>query len=103
LNLKTFRNTHFHRSSGEATGVGVDALRLLNISGLPVLSHWALVVRRDESELASALVNLVVGNLGQLLSGLDVVLVLQEALGEDQVDLLKGATGGFGVEEAAFC
>jgi hypothetical protein len=42
----------------------------------------------------------VVGNLGQFLGGLDVVLVLQEALGEDQINLLEGTTGGLGVKEA---
>jgi hypothetical protein len=93
------QHTLLHRSSCEATGVSVDALRLLNISRLPVLGHRALVVRRDEPELASALVNLVVGNLGQLLGGLDVVLVLQESLGENQVDLFERTTGGLGVEE----
>jgi hypothetical protein len=93
------QHTLLHRSSREATGVGVDALLLLNISGLS--SNGALIVRGDESELASTLVDLVVGNLGQLLGSLDVVLVLQEALGEDKVDLLKGATGGLGVKEAA--
>jgi hypothetical protein len=68
-----------------------------------LLAHGALIVRRDESELASALVDFVVGNLGQLLGSLNVVLLLQEALGEDKVDLLKGATGGLGVEEAVNC
>jgi hypothetical protein len=93
------QHTLLHRSSREATGVGVDALRLLNISRLPVLGHGALVVGRDESELASALVDFVVGDLGQLLSGLDVVHVLQEALGEDQVDLFERTTGSLGVKE----
>lgn len=91
------QHTLLHRSSREAAGVGVDALRLLNIPGLSVLGHGALVVRRDESELASALVDFVVGNLGQLLSGRDIVLVLQEALGEDKVDLLEGTTSSLWV------
>jgi hypothetical protein len=91
------QHTLLHRSSREAAGVGVDALRLLNVPGLSVLGHGALIVRRDESELASTLVDFVVGNLGQLLGGLDVVLLLDEALGEDQVDLLKGTTSSLWV------
>jgi len=91
------QHTLLHRSSREASGVRVDAFRLLNVAGLSVLGHGALIVRRDESELARALVDFVVGDFGQLLGSCNVTLVLQEALGEDQIDLLERAASGFGV------
>jgi hypothetical protein len=97
------QHTLLHRSSREATGVSVDALLLLDIAGLARFSHGALIVRRDESELASALVDFVVGDLGQFLGSLNVILLLQEALGEDKVDLFERATGSLGVEKARNC
>jgi hypothetical protein len=45
LNLKTFRTTLLHRSSREATGVGVDAFLLLDVPTLAIFGNWALVVR----------------------------------------------------------
>ena len=49
--------------------------------------------------LGILLFDLFLGNLGQLVGGTDVGDVLGVTLGEDDIDLFQGATGGFRVEE----
>lgn len=54
--------------------------------------------RLDESVLEGLLLDLLGGEQGQLLGGAHVGLLLDEALGEDDVDLLEGSARGLGIE-----
>ncbi len=49
--------------------------------------------------LGSLSLDLVICELGQLVRSTDVADVVVEALGEDKIDFLETAVGGFGVEE----
>lgn len=63
------------------------------------LLHILGVAQITESVLQSLLLDLLVSQLGQLASSLDIADVLAETLGEDDIDLLQTTTGSLGVEE----
>lgn len=81
--------------------VGRESRRVVDDALLLALGEAgaALLVGGREAVLAGLLVDLVLVELGQLLGGGDVALVLEEALGEDEVDLLERAARGLGVQE----
>lgn len=63
----------------------------------------ALFLLHVEAILLGLLVNLGVGQEGQLFGGVDISHVLHVALGEDDVDFFQRAVFGLGVEEPGTC
>ena len=72
---------------------------VLLLAEASLLDLASLVVVAGEAVLLSEVVNALGIELRKLLSGVDIGHLLDVALGEDQVDLLQGPTGGLGVEE----
>lgn len=85
---------------GASVCLGVVLLALLlrgRTMGVPLLRVTAAGLL--ETILQSLLLDLLVGELGQLPGGADIADVLAVALGEDEVDLLQTAARSLGVKE----
>ena len=59
----------------------------------------SLLVRGSKAVFPGLLLDLILGEPGQLLGGVHVALLLKEALGKDEIDLLEGAASSLRVVE----
>lgn len=80
-----------HLSLGTSLDLSLNERSIILGNGLTLASEVLLV---ETSELG---LNLVVGHLGHGVGDRDVGAVLGESGGEDEINLLEGATGGLNV------